>query len=326
MTKENDEMDIEKASEDARKLIVLGSALKAGIFSALGEEKDLATLPRELHADRRALHIMLEALVAIGYADKRKDRYVIADKARPLFLERGGDYIGGYLPHLMNILKAWLLLPGIIKGEKQRREKRDIAAFMHAMASKTDEGVETIDNCLKRKKDAKNVLDLGGGPGTYARAFVDKGIHAVLYDMPEIIKYVSSEFNLKDVKNLTLKKGDFTKAKFVKEFKDESFDIVFMANISHIYSEDENRKLLKRVKKLVNMGGMVAIEDFVRGRSPMAEMFAVNMLANTDGGNTYTESQYREWLENAGFEKIEVIDLGEKERQLITAFGPERRR
>ncbi|MFZ2410515.1 MAG: methyltransferase [Candidatus Methanoperedens sp.] len=317
----SDELDIEKASEDARKLVVLGSALKAGIFQALGKEKDIAALTRELHADKRALYIMLEALCAIGYVDKRKDRYVIADKARPLFLERGEEYVGGYLPHLMNILKAWLLLPQIIKGEKPEKEKRDIAAFMHAMASKTDEGVdETIGNCLKRKKDAKNVLDLGGGPGSYARAFVEKGITAVLYDMPEIIKYVSSEFKLKDVRNLTLKKGDFTKAKFVKEFKNESFDIVFMANIFHIYSEDENSKLLKRVKKLVKNGGMVAIEDFVRGRSPMAEMFAVNMLANTDGGNTYTEEEYRKWLEEAGFVRIEVIDLGEKERQLITAF------
>lgn len=125
----SDEMDIEKASEDARKLVVLGSALKAGIFQALGKEKDLAALTRELHADKRALSIVLEALCAIGYVDKRKDRYVIADKARPLFLERSEEYVGGFLPHLMNILKAWLLLPEIIKGEKPEREKRDIAGL-----------------------------------------------------------------------------------------------------------------------------------------------------------------------------------------------------
>ncbi len=34
--------------------------------------------------------------------------------------------------------------------------------------------------------------------------------------------------------------------------------------------------------------------------SPMAEMFAVNMLANTESGNTYTEAQYREWLTDEG--------------------------
>lgn len=93
-----------------------------------------------------------------------------------------------------------------------------------------------------------------------------------------------------------------------------------MGNICHIYSGEENRLLIKRVRKLLKPDGMVAIEDFVRGRSPMAEMFAVNMLANTEGGNTYTEAQYREWLSDAGFRNIEVIDLAEKNSQLITAF------
>lgn len=319
----SDELDIEEASDDARKLVVLGSALEAGIFEALDEEKDILSLKRELHADERALYIMLEALSAMGYIHKRPGKYVIAEKARSLFLERGEDYVGGYLPHFLNIMKAWLMLPEIIKGEKRKGEpaKRDVAAFMHAMASKTEMAVlETIENTLKRKKDAKNLLDLGGGPGIYTKAFVNKGIQAVLYDMPEVIDYVSSEFKLKEIKNLTLKSGDFTRNDFEKEFKGKSFDIVFIANICHIYSEEENRLLVKRVKKLLKPQGMIAIEDFVRGRSPMAEMFAVNMLANTEGGNTYTEAQYREWLETSGYGRIEVIDLGEKERQFITAF------
>ena len=83
--------------------------------------------------------------------------------------------------------------------------------------------------------------------------------------------------------------------KFVNEFE-ELFDIVFMGNITHIYSEDVNRSLLMRVSRLLNKGGMVAIEDFVRARSPYADMFAVNMLANTQGGGTWTEKQYRKWL------------------------------
>lgn len=317
-----EELDIERARDEASKLVVLGSALKAGVFSALTKEKNIGALARELHADERALYIMLEALCAIGYVNKRNERYVIADRARPLFTEQGDEYVGGSLPHFMDILKAWLLLPEIIKGEKpEHPAKRDVSAFMHAMASKTDERVEeTIAACLAGKKDAKNVLDLGGGPGNYTRAFVSKGLHAVLYDMPEVIEYVSTAFGLKDIKNLILKKGDFTRKDFENEFKGESFDIVFMANICHIYSEEENGLLIKRAGKVLKHGGMAAIEDFVRGRSPLAEMFAVNMLANTDGGNTYTEEQYREWLKDAGFGRIGVIDLDEKERQLITAF------
>jgi ubiquinone/menaquinone biosynthesis C-methylase UbiE len=179
---------------------------------------------------------------------------------------------------------------------------------------------KVVDECLKRKKDARNVIDLGGGPGKYARAFVNRGLKVIIFDMPETIDHVSKEFRLSGIKGLTLKKGDFSNDEFVKEFKGHSFDIVFMGNITHIYSEDENRKLLLRVGKLVKIGGIVAIEDFVRGRSPLASMFAVNMLANTVSGGTWNEVQYREWLNNAGFSGIEVIDLDGIEKQLIIAI------
>ena len=44
---------------------------------------------------------------------------------------------------------------------------------------------EIVSHCLDKKKDAKTVLDLGGGP-------------------------VSSEFGLFDIRKFTLKKADFT--------------------------------------------------------------------------------------------------------------------
>lgn len=316
------EFDIEEAGENATKLVLLASAFKAGLFSALSEEKDIPALSRALGADERAIFIVLEALTSMGYVNKKNDRYIIADMARPLFIERGDDYVGGFLPHFLNIMKAWMALPEIIKGAKPDKEPRrpDIASFMGAMASRPDKIVEeVVDRCLEKKKDARSVLDLGGGPGKYSKAFINRGLSAAIYDTSPVIDFVSTEFGLSGVKNLTLMKGDFTENEFGNDIK-QSFDIVFMGNICHIYSEEENRKLMKRIPVLLNPGGMIAIEDFVRGRSPKAELFAVNMLANSFGGNTWSEVQYRQWLKDAGFIEIEVADLLDKGKQLITAF------
>lgn len=316
----DEEFDFGTARDYASKLVLVGSAHRAGIFEALSEENDIAALKQFLSADERALFIVLEALCTLGYIHKEQDRYIISEKARSLFLEQGEDYVGGALPHFLDIMKAWLDLPGIIKGAKSDREEPDVGAFMNAMASRPDKVVEeAVEHCLKKKKDARNVLDLGGGPGKYAKAFVDRGLTAVLYDLPDTIDYVKTQFGLGKIKNLKLKKGDFTN-EFVNEFAGEQFDIIFMGNICHIYSEKENRKLIMRAGKMLGSGGMMAIEDMIRGRSPMAEMFAVNMLANTEEGNTYTEEQYTEWLNDAGFKNIVVFDLEEKDNQLITAF------
>ncbi|PWB55585.1 MAG: hypothetical protein C3F06_02305 [Candidatus Methanoperedenaceae archaeon] len=314
----NEEFDFETARDHASKLVLLGSAYTVGIFEALLEEKDIPSLKLALKADERALFIVLEALCTLGFVHKRQDRYSITDKARVHFIEEGN--VGSSLPHFLDIMEAWLALPGIIKGAKPQREERDVAAFMNAMASRPDKLVEeTVNHCLGRKKNAKNVLDLGGGPGKYAKAFVNRGLNTVLYDLPDTIDYVRTRFDLGDGRNLTLKKGDFTND-FANEFAGESFDIIFMGNICHIYSENENRALIKRASNILKSGGMIAIEDMVRGRSPMAEMFAVNMLANTDNGSTYTETQFREWLIDAGFRKIEIADLAQKNNQIITAF------
>ncbi len=316
-----EEFDFDRAIDDANKLVLIGSALKTGIFSALSAGKDIDTLAHELNADRRALYIVVEALCGMGYVEKKDGIYIIEERARSFFIDGSDEYVGGYLPHFMNRMKAWLELPLIIKGEKPGRKKPEsVSVFMNAMASRPDAMVEKlVEECLMRKKDAGNVLDLGGGPGKYARAFVKRGLKAVLFDMPETIDHVSSAFELTGVSGITLKKGDFTDDGFVREFKEQTFDIVFMGNITHIYSEDENRKLLLNAGKLVKKGGIIAIEDFVRGRSPQASMFAVNMLASTERGGTWTETQYREWLTNAGFSGIEVIDFDDKEKQLITA-------
>ena len=316
------EFDIEEAGGNATKLVLLASAFKVGLFSALSEEKDIPALSHALGADKRALFIVLEALSLMGYVNKKNDRYIIADSARPLFIERGGEYVGGFLPHFLNIMKAWMVLPEIIKGAKPDKEPRrpDIASFMGAMESRPDKIIEeVVDRCLEKKTDAHSVLDLGGGPGKYSKAFIGRGLSAAIYDTSEVIDFVSTEFGLSGIENLTLMKGDFTEDEFGNDIN-QSFDIVFMGNICHIYSEEENLNIIKRVNLLLKPAGMIAIEDFVRGRSPKAELFAVNMLANSIGGNTWSEGQYRQWLKEAGFIEIEVADLLDKGKQLITAF------
>lgn len=316
------EPDLEQAANHMCKLLLTASAQESGVFEALREEQSLPDLKKALHADERGLFIVLEALCSLGYVDKvGENRYVLTERARALFLEPGREYVGRFLPHFMRIMKAWFSLPEIIQGRLPEEQERDVASFMSAMASRPDRLVEeSVNHCLARKRDARCLLDLGGGPGKYAKCFVRRGLKVVLYDTPDVIEYVSTAFGLKDMEGLRLMGGDFTSENFVEEFEDQRFDIVFMGNISHIYSEEENRRIIEKVSRLLGAGGMIAIEDFVRGRSTVAELFAVNMLANTRSGNTYTEAEYRCWLEEAGFGDVEVFDLAEGESQIITAF------
>lgn len=74
----NEEFDFETARDHASKLVLLGSAHRAGIFEAL-----------------------LEALCTLGFVHKRQDMYSITEKARADFIKEGN--VGVSLPHFLDI-------------------------------------------------------------------------------------------------------------------------------------------------------------------------------------------------------------------------------
>ena len=46
--------------------------------------------------------------------------------------------------------------------------------------------------------------------------------------------------------------------------------------------------------------------DDNRDEPPAVALFALMMMVENEGGNSYTESELRGWLEEAGFEGVEL--------------------
>jgi hypothetical protein len=52
------------------------------------------------------------------------------------------------------------------------------------------------------------------------------------------------------------------------------------------------------------------IPNDARTAPPYALTFAINMLVNTEVGDTYTLAEYTAWLNEAGFPRVETADIG----------------
>jgi SAM-dependent methyltransferase/DNA-binding transcriptional ArsR family regulator len=339
----------------AESVVTVAAAVEAGLFRALADGPASAReLADRIGLDPRAVGITLPVLAELGLAEPdaggdTADAGDAGDAARYRLTGRGRrelgdpaspDYLAGGLPLWLENLRAWTTLAdplrtgrpvsragtgdqegagdGVGDGAEDDASRREhIARFMAGMAAAPGERVSRlVDGVLARRPGAATLLDLGGGPGHIARLFVERGLDVVLVDRPEVEEFVRDEYALDRVAGLRTVGADLLE----DPLPSGPFDVVLLSNILHMLSPDQCVALLAKARAVLAPGGVVAIADFVRGRSPRAARFALVMLLRTEGGNTYTFQEHEAWLARTGFHTPQLTDL-DPERQLITAIA-----
>ncbi len=89
-------------------------------------------------------------------------------------------------------------------------------------------------------------------------------------------------------------------------------DFATLGHILHSEGEDRSRKLLKKTLRALKSGGVIAIAEWLvndqRTEPLRALMFAVQMLVNTEKGNTFSFNEIKSWLEEARFKKVRKLE------------------
>jgi ubiquinone/menaquinone biosynthesis C-methylase UbiE len=283
---------------------VLMTANNYRVFDYLEEPKTAGQLARKLNTDKRATEILLDALTGIHLLRKQKDRYRNAGTASRLLVAGKPYYQGDIISHVNGLWDSWSNLDRVVKKGTPSERVRNQKAFilgMHNLASlKAGDVVKGID-C----SGVKRALDLGGGPGTYSIEMANQGIDVTLFDLPETIKIARTVIEKSGTKKgrINLVNGDF-----LYDDIGEGYDLIFISQIIHSYSEKVNLTLLKKCRKALNKNGRVIIQEFLisedRTQPAWSSLFAINMLVNTTGGRTYSPNEMKAWLMKAGFKKI----------------------
>jgi ubiquinone/menaquinone biosynthesis C-methylase UbiE len=80
----------------------------------------------------------------------------------------------------------------------------------------------------------------------------------------------------------------------------------------HSEGEERSRELLKKTFRALKPGGTIAIAEWLvndqRTEPTHSLMFAVQMLVNTERGDTFSFNEIKSWLEDAGFKKVHKLD------------------
>lgn len=297
----------------------MACALHAGVKLEIFSQLEAGALTADevsarIEGDSRAVGMLLNALTALGLVEKSGDSYVNTDAARQLLVKDMPGYIGHIIKHHHFLMPSWSQLDGAVRTGRQVRiktatgdeEKRESFLMgMFNLASAIAPGlVKTIDLSGRRR-----LLDLGGGPGTYAIHFCkhNEDLKATVFDLA-----TTRPFAEKTIAGFDLQSRiDFRDGDFLMDIIEGEFDVIWMSHILHAEGPGDCRKLLFKAVNAAAPGALVLIHDFIlddtRDGPLFPALFSLNMLLGTPYGQSYSESEIRDFMAQAGLTDIERL-------------------
>ncbi len=298
----------------ASRVLLCGAELD--LFTLLAEKPlSAAAVAAERNAELRGVSILLDALSALGYLNKTDGHYQTEPSAVPFLSADAPESLLPIILHQGWLWQSWSRLTDIVLGKTTTSmnktgalAKDSIESFIGAMhviaAKKAPEVVAAIES-----GKARRLLDVGGGSGTYTLAFLAAvpEMRATLFDLPPVLEMARDRIHAAGVENrVSLVAGDF-----YKDPLPPGHDLALLSAIIHQNSQEENKALYRRVHDALESGGRIVVRDYVMSSDRTAPlegaMFAVNMLAGTRGGSTYTYEEIADGLSAAGFHRIRLI-------------------
>jgi SAM-dependent methyltransferase len=300
------------------------TAVELDLFSTLsGNWLSAGDIARPRGWDPRALRILLDALTVIGLVDKRNGKYSTTELSAEM-LSRDGPYsVLDNALHGAELWQNWSRLTERVVGSGTRPTHDPLRAFigtMELLAPRLAPGIAA----LIRPDKGRRLLDVGGGGGAYAVAFLkrDQTLSVTIFDRPEVLPICAEYLRDADcLDRVRLVAGDLTRDEFPGEQ-----DLVFLSAIVHMLSLESNADLFRRVLRALVPGGRIVIRDHVMSADRLqpraGTLFAVNMLVATDGGETYTMQELKDTLETAGFVDVRLLQDGERMNAVVEALRP----
>jgi predicted O-methyltransferase YrrM len=298
---------------------IVQAAIQLGVFDCLKKPTTVSAVASSLGTEPRATELLAYALVAIGLLQENHDRFSLAPVALKYLVKDSPQYYGDMILFDASLWSCWERLEDAVKSGRPVRP----ADMYQQNPEETERFIRAMDSLVQARGDAvhlardigwhrvKKLLDIGSGPGTYpiylCRQFPE--IHATVFDLPDTLKITEKfvrQAGLQERFNLVA--GDYR-----TDTISGHYDVIFLSNIIHGESFQENERLIGKVAANLETEGRIIIKDHVLDRSrthpPVGAIFSLLMLLTTESGRCYTFEEVKCWLEKAGLKRVRQIDL-----------------
>jgi ubiquinone/menaquinone biosynthesis C-methylase UbiE len=299
--------------------MALLAANRLEVFQHLGRESLIASeIAERCGADLRSLGFLLNALVGLGLLEKESSRYRNGPAASAFLVRGAPAYLGEAIRYAEDLYPVW---GGLAESVRANRPATPPETILGADREKTRHFVLGMHNralgvarALAASLDLsgrRHLLDVGGGPGTYASMLVARteGLRATVLDLAPVAAIARELLAASEVRDrIDLLEGDYHETAF------PAADLVLMSGILHRETEESARSLFGKAFEALAPGGAIVVADVhfddERKTSPVfATLFALNMLLTSAHGSAHATTEVSRWLAEAGFREIELKPL-----------------
>jgi predicted O-methyltransferase YrrM/predicted transcriptional regulator len=308
----------EKVMAEARSFMqsrVILTAAELDLFTHFEQKPSYADeIAERLGLDQKGLTRLLDCLIVFGLIKRENGSYSNTEEGAFL----SANHPESILPMVLHMNHLWNTWSGLTetvrKGQNYQtkqglkfdeKSRKAFIGAMHVVAKSLAFEIAEVFDLTPFKK----LIDVGGASGTYTIAFLRKNpeMNAVIFDLEEVIPFARERLQEEGLINrVELMAGDFYQDELPK-----GCDLALLSAIIHQNSPDENFNLFQKVHRALNPGGIILIRDHImeesRTKPPSGAIFALNMLVNTSGGDTYSFIEVKNTLEKAGFKDVKLM-------------------
>jgi 2-polyprenyl-3-methyl-5-hydroxy-6-metoxy-1,4-benzoquinol methylase len=295
---------------------IVEAGARLGVFEALTDgPADPAELAERVGIDRDGADVLLVALAALRYVRPEADgTYSLTPTARRWLAGNGlTGVVGGFVHHTWEHFGR---LEDVLQGgPPEGLHERDAddpywETYQHAMYALARENAPAVARAIGAHRP-RRLLDIGGGPGTYAAAMCRRhaGLDATVVELPPAAEIGREIVALEGLgERIRYRAGDALEVDL-----GSGYDVVTVHQVLHNLSFDRCADLVRRACAATAPGGTLAILEIERpppGRTTTRLSGALGVLFwILQHTRTYSAAEISDWMRAGGCTRVKLKRL-----------------
>ena len=295
---------------------ILLTANRVGLFEVIaGGADSVAAVAAALGFAVRPTGLLLKALVSLGLLQETAGKFSNTPAGSALLVPGSEGFMGNSFRYSDDLYSTWGQLEQALRddapqlppqqylGEDAQRTRHFVYAMHDRALGTASTLVELVDLAGRT-----NMLDVGGGPGTYSALFCRRypQLRSQVLDLPGVTA-IAAEIvaGMQVADRVGFKPGDY--------FADAwpgGHDVVMISGVFHRETAAGCQQLIARAHASLEPGGLLVVADVMTdasGSAPtMAALFGLNMLLTAEDGGVHADADIASWMAQAGFAGLET--------------------